>query len=131
MELLLPVITVLLFSGFFSGSEIAFISASKIEVELKRKTGGRRGRILSSFFDSPDRFIAIMLVGNNIALVILAILMQRMLDPILIPLIASEALRLLVNTLITTIVVLILVNFFRKHYLEFFRINYSTFLPTH
>ena len=114
MELLLPVIVVLLFSAFFSGSEIAFISASKIEVELKRKTGGRRGRMLSAFFDHPDRFIGIMLVGNNIALVIFTILMQRMFEPILAPVIASSALNLLANTLITTVVVLIFGEFLPK-----------------
>jgi CBS domain containing-hemolysin-like protein len=114
MESVLPVVLVLLLSAFFSGSEIAFISASKIEVELKRKTGGRRGRILSSFFDQPDRFIGIMLVGNNISLVILAILMNRILDPILIPLIANSALLIFTNTIITTLIVLIFGEFLPK-----------------
>ncbi len=114
MELLLPVIIVLLFSAFFSGSEIAFISASKIEVELKRKTGGRRGRILASFFNHPDRFIGIMLVGNNIALVIFAILMNRILEPFLTPLISSSVALLLINTIITTMVVLLFGEFIPK-----------------
>ena len=114
MELLLAVVLVLLLSAFFSGSEIAFVSASKIEVELKRKTGGRRGRILSGFFDQPDRFIGSMLVGNNIALVIFAMLMNRILDPLLVPWIKSSPLLILVETLITTIIVLLFGEYIPK-----------------
>ncbi len=115
MELLLLVILVLALSAFFSGSEIAFISASKIEVELKRKTGGRRGKILSSFFDRPDHFIGSMLVGNNIALVIYAILMDRILDPFLEPTFAGQqVLLILTKTIITTIIVLIFGEFTPK-----------------
>ena len=114
MELILLVIIVLLLSAFFSGSEIAFISASKIEVELKRKTGGRRGQILSRFFDKPDHFIGIMLVGNNIALVIFAILMDRILDPVLENWIASPALSIFAKTIITTLIVLVFGEFTPK-----------------
>jgi len=114
MELILLVIIVLLLSAFFSGSEIAFISASKIEVELKRKTGGRRGQILSRFFDKPDHFIGIMLVGNNIALVIFAILMDRILDPLLDTWIAAPALSIFAKTIITTLIVLVFGEFTPK-----------------
>ena len=114
MSLALTVIIVLLFSAFFSGSEIAFISASRIGVELKRKTGSRRGSILSSFYDKPDRFLGIMLVGNNIALVIFAILMTRIIDPLLMKYVESPTLLLLGNTLITTVVVLIFGEFLPK-----------------
>lgn len=114
MELFLVVILVLLLSAFFSGSEIAFISASKIEVELKRKTGGRRGRILSSFFDKPDRFIGSMLVGNNIALVIFTIFMDRILEPAFAGVFSHEAWLILTKTVVTTFIVLIFGEFTPK-----------------
>ena len=65
----------LLLSALFSGSEIAFVSANKLRVELKKKKGSRRGAILARFYERPANFLGTMLVGNNIALVIFTALM--------------------------------------------------------
>ena len=65
MSIALIIIIFLLLSAFFSGAEIAFVSASKLGVEIKRDEGSRRGRILGKFFDKPDDFLGAMLVGNN------------------------------------------------------------------
>jgi CBS domain containing-hemolysin-like protein len=112
--IVVAIILALLLSAFFSGSEIAFISASKLGVELKRSSGSRRGAILASFYDNPDRFLGIMLVGNNIALVIFTYLMTRLLTPFFEPSIHNEALILLINTIIITGVVLLLGEFLPK-----------------
>ena len=56
-------------SAFFSGMEIAFVSANRLQIELNAKQGWR-GQLAASFFKRPQLFIAVMLVGNNIALVI-------------------------------------------------------------
>ncbi|MEL6924690.1 MAG: hemolysin family protein [Bacteroidota bacterium] len=102
----------MLLSALFSGTEIAFISASKLRVELKRKKGTRKGAILADFYEKPAQFLGTMLVGNNIALVFFTFLMTKLLSPYL-P-IESEPLLLLVNTLIITVVVLIFGEFLPK-----------------
>lgn len=104
----------LLLSALFSGSEIAFISANKLKIELKKKKGARRGSILAGFYDRPADFLGTMLVGNNIALVIFTIQMTALLIPYLSPIITNSVWLLLVNTVLITIVVLIFGEFLPK-----------------
>ncbi len=79
--LIFLILLFLALSAFFSGSEIAFVSANKLGIEIKREDGSKRGNILGRFFDKPDDFLGTMLVGNNIALVILTTLMTQLLRP--------------------------------------------------
>lgn len=116
----------LLLSALFSGTEIAFISASKLGIELKKKKGSRRGRILAQFYEKPADFLGTMLVGNNIALVVFTYLMTKVLTPIMIDVLpasltnttaateSSSGLILLINTIIITVVVLIFGEFLPK-----------------
>ena len=113
------IILFLFLSALFSGTEIAFISASKLRVELERDKGSRQGAILARFFDKPADFLGTMLVGNNIALVVFTYLMTQLLAPYIEPYVSSELLRLLLSTIIITIVVLIFGEFFPK---TFFRL---------
>lgn len=112
--LLTVVILSLLFSALFSGTEIAFISASKLRVELLKKRGSKRGQVLASFYEKPSDFLGAMLVGNNIVLVIFASLMDQILNPYLEPFIATELLMLLVSTIIVTVIVLLFGEFLPK-----------------
>ncbi|MCB0705457.1 MAG: HlyC/CorC family transporter [Saprospiraceae bacterium] len=106
----------LLLSALFSGSEIAFLSANKLIVELKKKKGSRRGSLLAGFFEKPSDFLSTLLVGNNIALVVftslmsvpLSILFNEQLG------IQNQGILLVLNTLIITIVVLIFGEFLPK-----------------
>lgn len=107
----------LFLSALFSGSEIAFISANKLRVELRKKKGATRGTILANFYEKPAHFLSTMLVGNNIALVAFTILMGAVLDPVLeraLGLQEQELLLLLFDTIIITVIVLIFGEFLPK-----------------
>ncbi len=81
--LLILTVTSLLFSAFFSGMEIAFISSSKIKIELDNKKGEFSAKILSFFNRKPAWFIAAMLIGNNIAMVIYTLYITQLIEPYL------------------------------------------------
>lgn len=131
---MLTIIIFLLLSALFSGTEIAFVSASKLRIELKRKKGNRRGNILSRFYDRPAEFLATMLVGNNIALVIFTTLITAPLTIILskyFGVSGETPLVLLINTLIVTIIILIFGEFLPKTLFRLFadEILYFLALP--
>lgn len=69
----------LLFSAFFSGMEIAFISANKIHIEIEKKQEGFLAKVLGLLTEKPSKFIATMLIGNNIALVVYGMFMGEVL----------------------------------------------------
>ncbi|MEL6720803.1 MAG: CNNM domain-containing protein, partial [Bacteroidota bacterium] len=129
MLLILVIITSLLLSALFSGIEIAFISASKLQVELRKSKGGRRGKVLSKFFEHPASFLSTMLVGNNIALVVFTTLSENLLD-VQIP-IENKLLATFAYTVITTIVVLIFGEFLPKTLFRLFadQILYALVFP--
>jgi len=114
----LIIIIFLLLSGFFSGTEIAFVSASRLKVELKRQQGKRRGRLLAGFFENPSKFIGTTLVGNNIALVFFSLLVEQLIEnqykASLVPFLQQDFPFLLFLTLITTGIVLIFGEFIPK-----------------
>ena len=72
----------LILIGFFSGIEIAFVSASKLSIELRKKQGTFSGRIWSQYADDPARFIGTTLVGFNILLVVYGLLWSSFMYPI-------------------------------------------------
>ena len=113
------VIITLLLSAFFSGIEIAFVSSNRLKLELDKSSGSFVARILSIFSNAEPNFIATMLVGNNIALVIFSISMTDLLSPSL-DFITSDLLLLLIQTVVSTVIVLISAEFIPK---VIFRIN--------
>ena len=124
MDLLTFTILSVLFSAFFSGTEIAFLSSNKLKIELDSTQGYLPARILSKFIQRPSRFIGTLLVGNNIALVVYGILMEEMLGPGLFEFGLAEASQALVITVISTVIILFAGEYIPK---TLFRIN-SNFL---
>ena len=107
-------VVTLLFSAFFSGVEIAFISANKLKLELDKNTGKFPANIISYFSRNESDFITTMLVGNNIALVVYGIIMTQLLTPKLSIYFYSDIILLLVQTFITALIVLVTAEFFPK-----------------
>lgn len=119
------ILSCLLLSAFFSGMEIAFVSANKLKVELDRQSGRVYSRLLDGVLQSPAKFIATMLVGNNIALVIYGVMMAKLLEPNIEQYTQSGFVVLLAQTLVSTLIILVTAEFLPK---AFFRINPNQFL---
>ncbi|MFZ1423788.1 MAG: hemolysin family protein [Saprospiraceae bacterium] len=115
----------LLLIALFSGAEIAFITANKLAVEIKKSRGSGSGSILSKFFERPDDFIATLLVGTNISIVVLTYLLTDYLHGPLTLIGLSPGLYIFINTLIVTLIILILGEFLPK---AFFRLYSNSFL---
>ncbi len=111
----------LLLSAFFSGTEIAFVSSDKVRAELDTQKGGFVAKIIDRYYSRPDFFITTLLVGNNIVLVIYGMAAARLIeDDISAWVDGNEALTLLIQTIITTIVIIFTGEFLPK---SLFRIN--------
>lgn len=110
------IVVSLILIGFFAGYEIAFISANRLSIELKKKQGLRSGIILSNFMESPAKFIGTCLIGLNIVLVIYGLLFTAFLKSIAWnPLeVENEYLKLIIDTIISTFVVLVFGEFIPK-----------------
>ena len=118
MNIYISLIITMVFSAFFSGMEIAFVSVDKLRFEMERK-GGVTSRILSVFFKNPNEFISTMLVGNNIALVIYGILMAQIIgDNLLSGFIENHFLMVLAQTVISTLIILVTGEFLPKNIVQ-------------
>lgn len=104
----------LIASAFFSGTEMAFVSSNKLKIELDRQKGFISGKILSSFVKNDSRFIATMLLGNNIALVVYGIWMAKFIEPFLIIITPNTAFVLTVQTIFSTLLILFTAEFLPK-----------------
>jgi CBS domain containing-hemolysin-like protein len=113
MAVFVYILLALLFSALFSGLEIAFVTSNKLQMELERQKGSWAFKVLGHLNKRPDRFIAAMLVGNNIALVIYGMFMPELLNPVF-SFVQSPYLMLLIQTLASTVIILVLSEFIPK-----------------
>lgn len=114
MNWIVIIVIALLFSAFFSGMEIAFVSSNKVRAELDMKQKGLLSKMLGLFYGNEEQFISTMLVGNNIALVIYGMGMAALLEPVIALVWAQEGFVLLMQTLISTLLILFVGEFMPK-----------------
>ena len=125
----LVIITCLLLSAFFSGMEIAFVSSNRIYLEIEKLQVGLTSKVLKKITENPSRFIATMLLGNNIALVVYGIFMGDRILQLFFPntLLTGDASLKIVfyQTLISTVIILLTAEFLPK---VFFKLYANTFI---
>lgn len=123
------IISTLILSAFFSGMEIAYVSANKIHIELEKKQGDFLGKILGKLTARPSKYIATMLIGNNIALVIYGFKMGDVLVRWFQSMLPSDSptltylftdLQLLTQTIISTLIILITAEFLPKVFFQIY-----------
>jgi len=121
-------------SAFFSGMEMAYVSSNKIHIELEKKKGGLIAKVLSKITENPSKFIATMLVGNNVALVVYGLFMGDFIMNWLQGTISEQNEQfnyivdnfgLLIQTILSTLVILVTAEFLPK---VFFQIYGNTLL---
>ncbi len=123
-EMIIGLIVAMLFSAFFSGMEIAFVSSNRLLAEMDREKNGLSQKAIAVFYQHPNNFVSTMLVGNNISLVIYGILFARIFDATLFyPF--SDGVRVTADTLLSTLVVLFTGEFLPK---TIFKNNPNTLL---
>ena len=114
MNYLAIIIITLFFSAFFSGMEIAFLASNRLRLELDRKQGLFSSRFVAVFLANPSQYIATMLIGNNIALVIYGISMAGFLEPFIRLFTHAEFSILIIQTLISTLLIIFTAEFLPK-----------------
>lgn len=117
----------ILFSAFFSGMEIAYISSNKLKLEIDKQSNSHFARVLRRIFRYPLHYITTILVGNNICLVIYAVTMAKILEPFILKCSNSVLIIFFVKILLSTLIILVTAEFLPK---VFFRLNSNRLLKT-
>ena len=125
----LVILICLVLSAFFSGMEIAFVSSNRIFLEIEKQQGGITSKLLQLITKTPSRFIAAMLVGNNLALVVYGIFMGDRILQLFFPetLLSGDPGLLIIfyQTIISTVIILLTAEFLPK---VFFQLYANTFI---
>ena len=111
---IIGLLVTMIFSAFFSGMEIAFVSSNRLLAEMDREKNGLSQKALSVFYQHPNNFVSTMLVGNNISLVVYGIMFAHIFDVLLFANLNDGA-RVTCDTLLSTLVVLFTGEFLPKY----------------
>lgn len=124
LEQILIILTMLVLSAFFSGMEIAYVSSNKIHIELEKRQQDFIGRVLRNLTAQPSKFIITMLIGNSVALVIYGFAMGDLLTEQLTafyPTLANSGFQLLLlQTVISTLIILLTAEFLPKVFFQIY-----------
>jgi len=105
------ILTILLM-GFFAGIEMAFYSANRMSIELKKKQGRASGQILDQFIDHPVYFLGTTLIGFNVFLVFFGLQISKVMEPLWVRFdVGSDSVRILIEILLSTLLVLVFAEF--------------------
>ena len=116
---LIGIIITLVFSAFFSGMEIAYISSNRLKIELDKSKDTIKGKILGVFYKHESHFIAMLLLGNNIALVFFGLFSAELLEGVIVSWgITGEGITLLIQTVLSTALVLVMAEFLPKTFVQ-------------
>lgn len=113
ISLIIGILVTMVFSAFFSGMEIAFVSSNRMLAEMDKEKNGFTQRIISLFYSHPNGFVSTMLVGNNIALVVYGILIARLFDNTIFSGL-DDGLKVSADTILSTLIVLFTGEFLPK-----------------
>lgn len=124
---LIGIIVTLIFSAFFSGMETAFLASNRLKIELDKSKNTLRSRIITLFYKNESHFIAMILLGNNISLVFFGLFSAQLLEPIIQDSwgVTNESIVLLLQTVLSTLLVLVTAEFLPKALVQ---INPNNFL---
>jgi putative hemolysin len=111
---ILVILVSILLSAFFSGMEIAYITANKFQIELQKKKEGITSKIVGRLTANPSKYITTMLVGNNITLVIYSFFMAEIIVKNLLGFQLNDFSTLIIQTLISTLLILVTGEFLPK-----------------
>jgi CBS domain containing-hemolysin-like protein len=125
MSLLIIIIIAILFSAFFSGMEIAYTSADKMSLEVDKQKGNLTASLLNIFSSNSEQYIATMLVGNTISLVIYGLTFAKLLEPKIVQYVSSDLIILIVQIIAATLIIMVTGEFLPK---ALFRLNANGFL---
>jgi putative hemolysin len=104
----------LVFSAFFSGMELAYLSSNRLKVELDKSKGTLTSKIIGAFYSNESNMITSLLLGNNISLVLFGLASSEILNPIIGEYISNNALILITQTVLSTLLVLFVAEFLPK-----------------
>ncbi|HOJ89552.1 MAG TPA: hemolysin family protein [Saprospiraceae bacterium] len=122
------IIFFLILTAFFAGAEIAYVTANKLAVEVKKSKGSSIGKILSRFYENPEDYISVILIGINISIVVLSYLLTDFFNLPLKNLGLSDNATILISTFLVTIIILVFGEFLPKAFFRLYANNAMNFL---